>query len=100
MCSLPWASSVLQPMRGYVLPGEGECVGHDRAQEGTAGACVSLFQVEQCMEKRWVWRKCLKTGFLFQGVMHYSDMQGHKLPPWVHFSAWLFIMPKGVKLIL
>lgn len=77
MCFLPWASPDPQPMRGYVLPGEGECAGLDRAQEGAAGACVSLLQVEQCMEKRWVWRKCLKTGFLFQGVMDYSDTQGH-----------------------
>ena len=48
-----------------MLPGEGgsACLVH--AQEGAAGAGVSLLQVERCMEKR--------PGFLFHGVMHHSD---------------------------
>lgn len=39
-----------------------------RAQEGAAGASVSLLQVGQCMEKKCVWREHLRSGFLFQGV--------------------------------
>ena len=60
-----------------MLPGERGSAGPVEAQEDAARAYVSLHQVEQCMEKKWVWRECLRSGFLFQGVMHHSDTQGH-----------------------